>query len=172
MFGCFEVLYFSDSLRERHCNTVNNMDISFLSFHLCYRFGSSPTPFHAPLPSAFCLSFTVFLCVAVRAYCRESRGRWWRRSQIIRPRESLVLYKSFNTLFYAPEAHIIYFTGSSWFLISFVMGGSGPSRAIKEGGIERYRSNRFDFLYHRRYLLDTRKGLISRCKLQKTIFSV
>ncbi len=33
--------------------------------------------------------------------------------------------------FYAPEVHIMYLTVVSWFLISFVMGGSGPSRANK-----------------------------------------
>ncbi len=33
--------------------------------------------------------------------------------------------------FYAPEAHIMYLTISSSFLISFVMGESGPSRVIK-----------------------------------------
>jgi hypothetical protein len=36
-----------------------------------------------------------------------------------------------DSLFYAPEAHIMYLTASSWFLISFVMGGSGLSKAIK-----------------------------------------
>ncbi len=35
-----------------------------------------------------------------------------------------------------------------------------------------YHSNRFDILHHRRYFLDTRKGLISRRKLQKTGSSV
>ncbi len=43
-------------------------------------------------------------------------------------------------------------------------------RGKKEGGIEGYHSNGFDFLHHRRYFLDTHKGLISRSKLQKTIF--
>jgi hypothetical protein len=33
--------------------------------------------------------------------------------------------------FYAPEAHIMYLTVSSSFLISFVMHLSGPSRVIK-----------------------------------------
>jgi hypothetical protein len=44
--------------------------------------------------------------------------------------------------------------------------------AKKEGGLEGYHSIRFDFLHHRGYFLDTRKGLISRCKFQKTGFSV
>jgi hypothetical protein len=38
-----------------------------------------------PLPSASCLSFSVFLCVAGRA----TDGRGWARSQIIRQREGL-----------------------------------------------------------------------------------
>ena len=42
----------------------------------------------------------------------------------------------------------------------------------KEGGQEGYHSIRLDLLHHRRYFLDTRKGLISRRKLQKTGFSV
>jgi hypothetical protein len=51
-------------------------------------FGFSP-------PLLPCLSFSAFLFVAGRAYCRQrERGR----SQIIRRRESLVLYKQFNTL--------------------------------------------------------------------------
>ncbi len=48
------------------------------------------------LPSARCLSFSVFLCVDRQAYWRE-RGRVG-RSKIIRQRESLVLFKSLNTL--------------------------------------------------------------------------
>jgi hypothetical protein len=36
-----------------------------------------------------------------------------------------------SIIFYAPEAHITYLTISSSFLISFVMGESGPSRVIK-----------------------------------------
>jgi hypothetical protein len=55
-------------------------------------FGSSPSP---PSPAS-CLSFSVFLCVAGPAYWWEKRGRG--RSQIIRRRGSLVLYKAFNTL--------------------------------------------------------------------------
>ncbi len=34
-------------------------------------------------------------------------------------------------IFYAPPVHITYLTVFSWFLISFVMGGSGSSRANK-----------------------------------------
>jgi hypothetical protein len=49
-----------------------------------------------PLPSIRCLSFLVFLCVAGRACLCGGRG--WVRSQVRRLRESLVLYKPFNTL--------------------------------------------------------------------------
>jgi hypothetical protein len=52
-----------------------------------------------PPPSASCLSFSVFLCVAGRAYWRERLERMGRRrSKIIRRLESLVLFNSFNTL--------------------------------------------------------------------------
>ncbi len=63
-------------------------------------FGSSPTPFPLSFRSASCLSFSVFLCVADQACWRPTgeRGRGWARSRIIRPQESLVFYKSFNTL--------------------------------------------------------------------------
>ncbi len=52
----------------------------------------------SPVPQASCLSFSVFMCVAGRAYWlkREGGGR---RRQIIRWRESLVLYK-YSTLSY------------------------------------------------------------------------
>ncbi len=46
-----------------------------------------------PLPSASGLSFSVFLCVAYRAYWRERWGKG-----VIRRRDSLVLFKSFNNL--------------------------------------------------------------------------
>ncbi len=62
-------------------------DQSFLVF---VWFGSSPIPFHpSPLRK---MSLFLFLRVPGRW------GRGWRRSQIIRQRETLVLYKSFNTL--------------------------------------------------------------------------
>ncbi len=54
----------------------------------------SPT---SPLPSATCLSFSVFLCVSGPAYCRERGKGGWRRRPIIQPREGQALYKSFNT---------------------------------------------------------------------------
>ncbi len=38
---------------------------------------------------------------------------------------------AFINFFYAPEGHIMYLTVVSWFLISFVIGGSDPGRANK-----------------------------------------
>jgi hypothetical protein len=58
----------------------------------------SPSYDLAPPPKkkSSCLSFSAFLCVAGRAYRRKRVWRGGReRSQIIRRRESLVLYKSF-----------------------------------------------------------------------------
>jgi hypothetical protein len=57
------------------------------AFSASYALGFFPNG-PSPLPSACCLSFSVFLCVAGRAYCRGG----WSRSQIIRRRASLVLY--------------------------------------------------------------------------------
>jgi len=57
-----------------------------------------PHPF-SPLLSASCLSFSVFLCVAGRGNSREGEEGMG-RMQIIQRRESLVFYKSFNTLFF------------------------------------------------------------------------
>jgi hypothetical protein len=66
------------------------------SFLAVVWFGSSPTPFPIPFPSASCLSFSVFLCVAGRACWRE-RGRA-RGAKSYDHRESLALYKLFTTL--------------------------------------------------------------------------
>jgi hypothetical protein len=55
------------------------------------------------LRSSSCLSFSVFLCVTVRSYWREGGREGVGRSQIIiRPREILALYKSFNTFWSLP----------------------------------------------------------------------
>jgi hypothetical protein len=54
----------------------------------------SPSPPPIPIPSASFLSFSVFLCVG---------GGGWAWSQIIRPPESLGLYKLFNTLCMRPS---------------------------------------------------------------------
>ncbi len=53
-----------------------------------------------PLPPSTVgnVSLSVILCVAGRAYWREEGGRGLAKRQIIRPWESLSLYKSFNTL--------------------------------------------------------------------------
>jgi hypothetical protein len=66
------------------------------------------------LPSASCLSFSVFLCVTGRASSGRA-GVGWARSQIILRRESLVLHKSFNTLWYRVTS---FWLGSSVFLIT------------------------------------------------------
>ncbi len=50
------------------------------------------------LPSVSCLAFSVSLCFGGRAYWQERGGGRRGRSQSVRRRESLVLYKSFNTL--------------------------------------------------------------------------
>ncbi len=42
----------------------------------------------------------------------------------------------------------------------------------REEGCEWYQSNHYDFAYSRWCFLDTLKGLVSRCKSQKTGFSV
>ncbi len=57
----------------------------------------APSPPPSRRPPASCLSLSVFLGVAGQAYWgrREDGGGG---SQIVRRRESLVLYKSFNTL--------------------------------------------------------------------------
>ncbi len=61
-------------------------------------FGSSPFPPspHFPQSPVSKLSLFPFLCVAGRAYWRERGGG--EREAVIRRRESLVLYKSFYTL--------------------------------------------------------------------------
>ncbi len=46
--------------------------------------------------------FLVFLCVAGLAYWRRTKGRGWRRSQIVWRRESMGVYRSFNTLWTHP----------------------------------------------------------------------
>ena len=57
-------------------------------------FSSTPAPFRHPPVSKMSIFPSHPVCVTGRAYWRESR----RRSQTIRRRESLVLWKSFNTL--------------------------------------------------------------------------
>jgi hypothetical protein len=65
------------------------------AFLMSYDF--APSPNH-PLLSANCLSFSVFLCVADRAFWQERRGRGGEPNPTKRRWESLVLYKSLNTI--------------------------------------------------------------------------
>jgi hypothetical protein len=58
---------------------------------------------HPLPPSASCLSFSVFQCVASRAYWRK---RGWARNQIIGPGESLALYKLFSPLWSSSKIKI------------------------------------------------------------------
>ncbi len=55
----------------------------------------------SPYPSASCLSFSVFLCVAVQAYLRERGG--WGSSSIKRRRRSLVFYNAFTPLWFTEQ---------------------------------------------------------------------
>ncbi len=68
------------------------------AFLRTYYMAQRPPP-SPPFPSASCLSFSIFLCIAGPAYWRE-RGSGWAWSRIILPQESLALYTSFNTLWY------------------------------------------------------------------------
>jgi hypothetical protein len=71
---------------------MNDSQRSRFSRHFIIWLLAHPLP---PLPVSSRLSFSVFLCVTGSAHWRE-RGR--ERSQIIRPQESQVLYRSFNNL--------------------------------------------------------------------------
>ncbi len=74
---------------------LNDLKRTRFSCSRMIRLHAHPLP--PPLPSASCFSVSVFLCVAGWAYWWRGGERWvW--SQTIRPRESLALYKSFNTL--------------------------------------------------------------------------
>ncbi len=89
------------------------MIVEFFNFGRCYflytkimriafspLYDLAPPPQSSPsLPSASCLSFSAFLCVAGKG---GDLGRGWGSSQTLRLLESLVLYKSWNTL-WAPE---------------------------------------------------------------------
>ncbi len=81
-----------DHLELQHYQRVLNEGPGFLR---SYDSAPLPTPYPIP-PSASCLSFSAFLCVADRAYWRETGGGgggWgWARSLIIRPLQSLVFY--------------------------------------------------------------------------------
>ncbi len=64
------------------------------------RLSRGRTPFSS-LPSASCLSFSVFLWVACRA-----GGRGWAWIRIICPQVSLALYKSINTLLLLSDIYL------------------------------------------------------------------
>ncbi len=65
-----------------------------------------PPPPPLPFSSQQVVSLSVFLCMVGRAYWLWGGARGWGRSQIIRPpRERLVLYKSFNSLWVHGREH-------------------------------------------------------------------
>jgi hypothetical protein len=87
--------------------------------------------------TVFCCCFLFSLRsqdLFLRAYLNFKMTPWV--GQMTVSEQTEVSNKNFHSLnkiifFYAPEAHIMYFTVSSSFLISFVMRGSGPRRVIK-----------------------------------------
>ncbi len=70
------------------------------------RFGSSPTP-SPPLPSVSSTGGTQKDWERDTSCWRERVRRGWARNRIIRPQESLVLYKSFNTLWLCTSCCVI-----------------------------------------------------------------
>ncbi len=95
------------SFLKPHSQTFSNRNISWFTedqaFFLAFLwFGSSPTPFFPPPVSK--LSLWLGLPVCRRSgLLTEEGGRGWARSQIIRSRKSLALYKSFNTVLFQPS---------------------------------------------------------------------
>jgi hypothetical protein len=64
--------------------------------------GSSPTPFPPSTDSIFSLFLSLSVCLRSSLLTEEGRGgRWGTKS--FRTRESLTLYKSFNTLWYIDQ---------------------------------------------------------------------
>jgi hypothetical protein len=57
-------------------------------------------------------------------------GRGWARSQIIRPWESLVLYKSFNTLSYQPSGEVVLVTGKGKNLLPYSWGTKNSTNKL------------------------------------------
>jgi hypothetical protein len=103
-FTCECRLYLNKSIDRRGLNDIYRARIS------CGRIIRLHAP---PLPNLshqqVCLSFSVFLCVAGPAYWWTKRGERRGRalSRIIRPQESLSLYKPFNTLWQRPSLALL-----------------------------------------------------------------
>ncbi len=145
-FGCFLPFFVLVSIC-RHCvldlnkvpllcfepqnfNLVSNVGIScrpqsiewFIenqAFLRTYDLAPRPPPSPPPPVSKLYICLCLFLCLASRTYWRE-RGKGASESQIIRPRESLALYKLFNTL----GCKLQYFSGKLSMLGSFLPEGS------------------------------------------------
>ncbi len=73
-----------------------------LTFSLSYVL--APTP-PQPLPSVSSTDDTQEDWQRVNTCRREREWKGWARSRIMRPQESLVLYKLFNTLWYRPSLY-------------------------------------------------------------------
>jgi hypothetical protein len=83
-------------------------------------FDFSPPPSLPPLLSAQVLSFSVFLCVAGRVIGGRGRGEGLCEEpnhQIIRPRETLVLYNSLNTRWKPPVSFLIRYLLMHWIIL-------------------------------------------------------
>jgi WD40 repeat protein len=80
----------SFSLPNHHTQSVLN-DQAFLRSYYSAPLSLPSPPSLPPLTSAICLSFSVFLSVAGRSYCR-GMGRGSASSQLIRPRERMAPY--------------------------------------------------------------------------------
>ncbi len=64
-------------------------------------FGSTPIPY-PPLPSTICLFFSVFLCFADRAYCRERWGAFWTKTNLGLLTRLFAIFQWFNYYFFLP----------------------------------------------------------------------
>ncbi len=89
-------LFLSKKLHNFACHPENIEWIMEDQAFLC-SYESAPRPPPPPsLPSATCFSYSVYLCA--RSSLLAGGGMGWARSQTRRPRDSLPLDKSFNTL--------------------------------------------------------------------------
>ncbi len=80
------------------------------AFSRSYDFDLAPSQPSSPLSHQQVVSLSHSSCASPVELTDGRGGRGWWRSQIIRPRESLVLYKSFNTL-WVKLIHSSAFTG-------------------------------------------------------------